>query len=189
MGEICVADQRLSRAHVSGTAYHGLGVIWFIVSQAKPCTAVSFHQVEGHEGPGEWRGQCLTLPQHQSWGTVPFPSAHEFDLWKISVKYRWLCLHMSDPFCLALCPRTLTHVDTASLWLPDQLDLINKTSIGRWIECIEHLFHALSLLGWCISGPSYFLPQPQSLLGNLLSTVLILTKLWEHCFLLLFLHF
>lgn len=134
-------------------------------------------------------GSALPCPSISPEALSLFPRPTSLTTGKFLWNIDWLCLHRSDPFCLALCPRTLTHVDTASLWLPDQLDLINKTSIGRWIECIEHLFHALSLLGWCISGPSYFLPQPQSLLGNLLSTVLILTKLWEHCFLLLFLHF
>ena len=56
--------------------------------------------------------------------------SHHFRLcsWKFLWNIDWLCLHASDPFCLALCPRTLTHVDTASLWLPDQLDLINRRS-------------------------------------------------------------
>lgn len=186
MGETCVADHRLSHDRVSWAARHGLGVIWFTMSEAKPCTAVSFHQVQGREGPGKWHGQSC----HSTSPAAPslFPQPTSLTSWKFLWNIDWLCLHTSDPFRLALCPRTLTYVDTASLWLPGQLDPINRISIGGCIECIEHLFHALSPRGWCTSDPSYFPPQPQSLLGNL-STVLILTKLWEHCSLPLFLHF
>ena len=97
--------------------------------------------------------------------------------WLTSWKFLWsvgrLCLRTSDPFCLVLCPRILTHMDTASLCLPCQLASSWFQSIGDqyvdgWIEWVEHPFHAFSLLGCFISDPSYLSPQPQLLLASLL---------------------
>lgn len=154
MAEICVSDHRLSHDHVSRAACHGLGIIWFTMSlrhaQKHPFITwkVMKPQVSGMGSASDYH--CI-IPAALSL----FPQPTRLTSWKFLWSVGRLCLHTSDPFCLVLCPRILTHMDTASLCLPCQLasswfQSIGHQYVGGWMDRVGRTFVPCFLPAWVL---------------------------------------